>query len=182
MGVQLAGGISGKTGGRVVSIARQIGFNGWAGSGAQSGPAAVLFDLDLTEIGEIIDDALPFELAAACRQTICQFLAQHQGEEGAEDVAADAGIGFVEDRPGGKQRFCGFEGVHADAGEAALTAFEESFWGQKYPAIGQSWRRAWGEVVPFYAFPGDVRRILCTTNAIEALNSKLRRAVRARGH
>jgi putative transposase len=36
--------------------------------------------------------------------------------------------------------------------------------------------------VPFYAFPGDVRRILYTTNAIEALNSKLRRAVRARGH
>src|SRR5205814_10498482 len=39
--------------------------------------------------------------------------------------------------------------------------------------IGQSWRRAWGEVVPFYAFPGDVRRILYTTNAIEALNAKL---------
>src|SRR5438477_12447018 len=64
----------------------------------------------------------------------------------------------------------------------ALTHFQESFWGQKYPAIGQSWRRAWGEVVPFYAFPVDVRRILYTTNAIEALNSKLRRAVRARGH
>jgi putative transposase len=75
-----------------------------------------------------------------------------------------------------------YRAVDADAGEAALSAFEESFWGQKYPAIGQSWRRAWGEVVPFYAFPGDVRRILYTTNAIEALNSKLRRAVRARGH
>ena len=46
----------------------------------------------------------------------------------------------------------------------------------------QSWRRAWPEVIPFYAFPGDVRRILYTTNAIEALNAKLRRAVRARGH
>ena len=41
---------------------------------------------------------------------------------------------------------------------------------------------AWAEVIPFYAFPGEVRRILYTTNAIEALNSKLRRAVRARGH
>ncbi len=50
------------------------------------------------------------------------------------------------------------------------------------PAIVQSWRRAWSEVVPFYAFPLDVRRLLYTTNAIEALNSKLRRAVRARGH
>ena len=42
-----------------------------------------------------------------------------------------------------------------------------------------SWRRAWNEVVPSYAFPADVRRILHTTHAIEALNSKLRRAVRA---
>src|SRR6476469_9149404 len=75
-----------------------------------------------------------------------------------------------------------YRAVDAAAGDAALSAFEESFWGQKYPAIGQSWRRAWSEVVPFYAFPGDVRRILYTTNAIEALNSKLRRAVRARGH
>jgi putative transposase len=64
----------------------------------------------------------------------------------------------------------------------ALGAFEASPWGHKYPAIGQSWRRAWTEVVPFYAFPSEVRRILYTTNAIEALNSKLRRAVRARGH
>jgi hypothetical protein len=39
----------------------------------------------------------------------------------------------------------------ASAGEAALTAFEESSWGKKYPAIGQSWRRAWAEVIPFYA-------------------------------
>jgi putative transposase len=75
-----------------------------------------------------------------------------------------------------------YRAVDADAAEAALGAFQESFWGQKYAAIGQSWRRAWSEVVPFYAFPGDVRRILYTTNAIEALNSKLRRAVRARGH
>src|SRR3712207_4641854 len=48
--------------------------------------------------------------------------------------------------------------------------------------IAQSWRRAWGEVVPFYALPAEVRRLLYTTNAIEALNAKLRRAVRARGH
>ena len=75
-----------------------------------------------------------------------------------------------------------YRAVDAVAAETALTAFEEGSWGGKYPAIGQSWRRAWGEVVPFYAFPVDVRRILYTTNAIEALNSKLRRAVRARGH
>ena len=55
-----------------------------------------------------------------------------------------------------------YRAVDDAAGEGALSAFEESFWDQKYPAIGQSWRRAWGEVVPFYAFPGDVRRILYT--------------------
>jgi putative transposase len=75
-----------------------------------------------------------------------------------------------------------YRAVDATAGAAALATFEDSPWGQKYPAIGQSWRRAWGEVVPFYAFPVEVRRLLYTTNAIEALNSKLRRAVRARGH
>ena len=75
-----------------------------------------------------------------------------------------------------------YRAVDATAGEAALAAFEEGPWGRRYPAIGQSWRRAWSEVVPFYAFPAEVRRLLYTTNAIEALNSKLRRAVRARGH
>ena len=75
-----------------------------------------------------------------------------------------------------------YRAVDAKAGEAALTAFEQGPWGKKYPAIGQMWRRAWSEVIPFYAFPAEVRRLVYTTNAIEALNSKLRRAVRARGH
>jgi putative transposase len=75
-----------------------------------------------------------------------------------------------------------YRATDADAAEKALTAFEAGSWGQRYPAIGQSWRRAWSEVIPFFAFPDEVRRIVYTTNAIEALNSKLRRAVRARGH
>ena len=75
-----------------------------------------------------------------------------------------------------------YRAVDAKAAEEALTAFEASEWGQRYPAIGQSWRRAWSEVIPFFAFPEEVRRIVYTTNAIEALNAKLRRAVRARGH
>ena len=75
-----------------------------------------------------------------------------------------------------------YRAVDAKAGEAALEAFEDSAWGRKYPAIGPCWRRAWTEVVPFYAFPVEVRRILYTTNAIESLNAQLRRAVRARGH
>ena len=75
-----------------------------------------------------------------------------------------------------------YRAVDAKAAEEALTAFEASEWGMRYPAISQSWRRAWAEVIPFFAFPNEVRRIIYTTNAIEALNSKLRRAVRARGH
>jgi putative transposase len=70
----------------------------------------------------------------------------------------------------------------AEAGQAALEAFDEGPWGRKYPVVAQTWRRHWAEVIPFYAFPSEVRRIIYTTNAIEALNAKLRRAVRARGH
>jgi putative transposase len=74
-----------------------------------------------------------------------------------------------------------YRAVNADIGETAPTALEDGCRGKKYPAISQSWRWAWAEVVPFHAFPGEVWRILYTTTAIEALNSKLRRAVRARG-
>jgi putative transposase len=70
----------------------------------------------------------------------------------------------------------------AEAGMKALEAFEASDWGLRYPAIALSWRRNWDHVVLFFSFPESVRRIIYTTNAIEALNSKLRRAVRTRGH
>jgi len=70
----------------------------------------------------------------------------------------------------------------ADAGRQALDEFDAGPWGKKYPAIAQSWRRNWEHVIPFFAFPVAVRRIIYTTNAIEALNAKLRRAVRTRGH
>lgn len=70
----------------------------------------------------------------------------------------------------------------AEAGMKALEEFETGYWGQRYPAIALSWRRNWEHVVPFFAFPESVRRIIYTTNQIEALNAKLRRAVRTRGH
>lgn len=75
-----------------------------------------------------------------------------------------------------------YRATDAKAGQDALAAFANGPWGVRYPAIAQSWRRNWDLVVPFFAFPEGVRRIIYTTNAIEALNSKLRRAVRARGH
>ena len=70
----------------------------------------------------------------------------------------------------------------AEAGLAALAEFEAGPWGEKYPAIAQSWRRNWHHVIPFFAFPEAVRRMIYTTNAIESLNAKIRRAVRTRGH
>jgi putative transposase len=75
-----------------------------------------------------------------------------------------------------------YKAKDADAGAAALDAFATGEWGLRYPAIAMSWRRHWPAVIPFFAFPLDVRRIIYTTNAIEALNAKLRRAVRTRGH
>lgn len=75
-----------------------------------------------------------------------------------------------------------YRATDATTGQAAMDAFADGPWGAKYPAIAQSWRRNWNLVIPFFAFPEAVRRIIYTTNAIEALNSKLRRAVRTRGH
>lgn len=75
-----------------------------------------------------------------------------------------------------------YTAVDAEAAEVALAEFGESGLAARYPAIAPSWRRAWAEVIPFLGYPPEVRRLIYTTSAIEALNSKMRRAVRTRGH
>ncbi len=55
-------------------------------------------------------------------------------------------------------------------------------WGQAYPAIKRLWDNAWEEFIPFLDYDVEIRRVLCSTNAIESLNARYRRAVRARGH
>lgn len=75
-----------------------------------------------------------------------------------------------------------YQAKNAQAAQDALDAFADSAWGVKYPSIAQAWRRHWSEVIPFFAFPAEVRKMIYTTNAIESLNAKLRRAVRTRGH
>src|SRR5579863_3986733 len=67
-----------------------------------------------------------------------------------------------------------YRAADAEAGRMALEAFEGSPWGRKYAAIGQIWRRQWEQIIPFFAFAPAVRKIVYTTNAIEALNAKLR--------
>ncbi|MFI1184660.1 IS256 family transposase, partial [Streptomyces sp. NPDC020799] len=68
-----------------------------------------------------------------------------------------------------------------DAATSRFLEFSEE-WGQKYPAIVRLWENAWAEFVPFLQFDAEIRRIVCTTNAIESVNARIRRAVRARGH
>ena len=69
----------------------------------------------------------------------------------------------------------------ADAAALRLDEFEEK-WDGKYPPIGQSWRRNWEQVIPFFAYPEAVRKIIYTTNAIESLNMSLRKIIKNRGH
>lgn len=64
----------------------------------------------------------------------------------------------------------------------ALKIFAESDWGVKYPPIAQIWQRHWQEVVPFFAYPLEVRKIIYTTNAIESLNMQIRKVIKNRGH
>jgi putative transposase len=69
-----------------------------------------------------------------------------------------------------------------EAAEAALLAFEQSDWGKRYPPIAASWHRAWDRVIPFFAFPPAIRKIIYTTNAIESINAQLRKIIKTRGH
>lgn len=70
----------------------------------------------------------------------------------------------------------------AEAARLALEAFDANPWGKKYPPIAASWRRHWAEVIPFFAYPADVRKIIYTTNAIESLHMQLRKIIKNRGH
>lgn len=70
----------------------------------------------------------------------------------------------------------------AEAARHALDAFDAGPWGSKYPPIAASWRRHWEEVIPFFAYPADVRKIIYTTNAIESLHMQLRKIIKTRGH
>ena len=75
-----------------------------------------------------------------------------------------------------------YEAVSAEAAEAALGAFEQSPLGIRCPPIAQAWRRQWAQVIPFFAFPPEVRKLIYTTNAIESLHMRLRKIVKNRGH
>lgn len=75
-----------------------------------------------------------------------------------------------------------YRAVDAQSALQALSDFEDSAFGKKYAAVSAMWRRQWDQVIPFFAYPQEVRKMIYTTNAIESLNSQIRRSVRARGH
>jgi len=70
----------------------------------------------------------------------------------------------------------------AEAAQAELDAFADGPWGQKFPPVSAAWRNAWDRVIPFFAFPPAVRKVIYTTNAIENINSQLRKIIKTRGH
>jgi transposase-like protein len=70
----------------------------------------------------------------------------------------------------------------AEAARAELDAFAEGPWGQRFPTVGTAWRNAWERVIPFFAFPPAVRKVIYTTNAIENVNAQLRKIIKTRGH
>jgi transposase-like protein len=75
-----------------------------------------------------------------------------------------------------------YTAVNAEAAAAALDGFERGAWGQKFPTVVAAWRRAWDRVIPFFAFPPEVRRVIYTTNAIESVNAQVRKIIKTRGH
>jgi transposase-like protein len=75
-----------------------------------------------------------------------------------------------------------YQAATAEEARHRLQEFSEGSWGEKYPMIAQSWQRNWEQVIPFFAFPTEVRRMIYTTNAIESLHSQVRKAIHGRGH
>ena len=75
-----------------------------------------------------------------------------------------------------------YTAASAEAAQAELEAFEQGPWGTKFPTVVAAWRRAWDRVIPFFAFPPSIRRVIYTTNAIESINARLRKIIKTRGH
>jgi len=75
-----------------------------------------------------------------------------------------------------------YQAANADLAAAALDAFAAGPWGSKFPTVAAMWQRQWQQVIPFFAYPPEVRKIIYTTNSIESLHMRLRKIVKNRGH
>ncbi len=88
---------------------------------------------------------------------------------------------YKDRRPVAKDMKAIYRAESAEAAADRLSEFED-VWGTKYPSIAASWRRHWQEIIPMFAFPPEIRRLLYTTNAIESLHRCLRKIIKTRGH
>jgi transposase-like protein len=75
-----------------------------------------------------------------------------------------------------------YTAASAEAARVALDAFATGPWGTRWPTVVAAWQRAWTHVIPFFAFPPDVRRVIYTTNALESVHARVRKIIKTRGH
>jgi putative transposase len=118
---------------------------------------------------------MPEALAAAFPTTTLQTCLVHLIRNSLEFV------GWKDRKPLAMALRAIYRASHAEAAQIALDAFEAGSWGTRFPTIGAMWRRAWVHVIPFFAFPPDVRRVIYTTNALESVHARLRKILKTRG-
>ena len=75
-----------------------------------------------------------------------------------------------------------YTAASADAAQAALDALAAGPWGRQFPMVVKAWRQAWPRVIPFFAFPPEIRRMIYTTNALESVHARVRKIIKTRGH
>lgn len=75
-----------------------------------------------------------------------------------------------------------YRAENAEAAAQRLSEFENGPWGKKFPMIATSWKRNWEQVIPFFAYSPEIRKMIYTTNAIESLHMQLRKVLKNRGH
>ena len=75
-----------------------------------------------------------------------------------------------------------YTAASAETAQIELDNFAQSPWGQKFPTVTAARQRAWDKVIPFFAFPPHIRKVIYTTNAIESVNAQLRKIIKTRGH
>jgi len=121
----------------------------------------------LTGFPEAIESAFPMATVQTCVVHMIRNSLRYVGYKERKDVAADL--------------MPVYKAINPEEAESALNMFEGK-WGSKFPTIAQGWRARWDQFVPFLSFPADLRKVMYTTNQVEAVNSSLRRLVKTRGH
>jgi transposase-like protein len=155
----------------------------WAGTGGEGAKfwMSVLVDLKNRGVGdvffvvcdglkglpEVVENVWPLTIVQTCIIHLIRNTFRLTSRKDADAIKRDIKPIYTAPNP--------------DAALVALDELEEK-WGKKYGAMIRMWRGAWNEFVPFLDYDMEIRKVLCSTNAIESLNARYRRAVRARGH